>query len=983
MKGWSDQLLLRDVVQASEAQSEKPAAAQAPVTPGTPLDIQEAAAASQAADTASQPEAGRNGSDTTACATLPHDLDLASARNSPADMDGARLASSELRAARLHQHWQTSNGAVNSSLPGEEEAGQVPVSPPRRKRSAAAVREVVVHENFHIFDLGVALSALEAADIETSRPAPRPKARQKVTGLKCSLQRGARCATTHLVPCETWFDAPGSTSGSKGNASGTGSGSRSKAGGGRGGNDAEVVCADCWTHLKKVCPHDPVCRACYLVAQIGERGLLRAVRNVPDPAVSAPEQLLIRGLQRIVEQDPDDAAGRVKKLLAAYHKHMRMALAGNQGLPGRAPTAQSLLPESLQKASTALDLQPGPSAAANGARGADGEAAAALLRSGINPATAGKAGDAMSLAAAAVATAEAAAAAGLPDTAAARAAMLADAQRAIAALHSLIETASDEPTGELDARGARSLVQGGRDSPCLATASQLSGRPRLADKASTRVRSYPASTGPGGTAWLTMAPPPTNRRAEEAGSAARPSESGGAGPRAAPAPASSTLRTPASPSARAAPKGLPALVHKLGQRPSNTPPLPPLLQPPDRSSQLHAACRSRQPPSRSMASRQLSASAGDSASPSTEASAQVASLLPGDDQQADLGRPMPRRPLHSNGSWLQPAGRLPHQAPAESSLLRSSDLSQQQHQQQPLQAPQRSGFQLASSGPATVDKSATVGSVLPANGNDAGAAEAAAWVSHQLRHSQLAANTPNPHKREREQPPEPSRSNSHKRRKAHAGDSANSEQPRKGTHRRQSDESQPLSSDSEHKLRRYMQSEASWRDGFEFRANQHRGCSLTLPVRTLEAWLKPDDRVDRRAVTVQLPDGREIGCVLAGVRPAAGLPRKQGQLFSLRPQWRGGGLVLHLRIHHDGSDLASAPPAFVSGSGGSGSGSGRVSAPQTPAASGVTAALRHFCPGVRGAATPDPISDTTRIVPHQKGAEHLAVWAAAACCRSI
>lgn len=399
MKGWSDQLLLRDVVQASEAQSEKPAAAQAPVTPGTPLDIQEAAAASQAADTASQPEAGRNGSDTTACATLPHDLDLASARNSPADMDGARLASSELRAARLHQHWQTSNGAVNSSLPGEEEAGQVPVSPPRRKRSAAAVREVVVHENFHIFDLGVALSALEAADIETSRPAPRPKARQKVncacqlgavrllqrvefkleslatlqgsifaciiysnslcqcmprsahhvvlvgdfisatdahtvlqkpftfngpllelqaricrnqhitgliyawkkrvgwaqvTGLKCSLQRGARCATTHLVPCETWFDAPGSTSGSKGNASGTGSGSRSKAGGGRGGNDAEVVCADCWTHLKKVCPHDPVCRACYLVAQIGERGLLRAVRNVPDPAVSAPEQLLIR-----------------------------------------------------------------------------------------------------------------------------------------------------------------------------------------------------------------------------------------------------------------------------------------------------------------------------------------------------------------------------------------------------------------------------------------------------------------------------------------------------------------------------------------------------------------------------------------------------------------------------------------------------------------------------------------------------------------
>lgn len=104
--------------------------------------------------------------------------------------------------------------------------------------------------------------------------------------------------------------------------------------------------------------------------------------------------------------------------------------------------------------------------------------------------------------------------------------------------------------------------------------------------------------------------------------------------------------------------------------------------------------------------------------------------------------------------------------------------------------------------------------------------------------------------------------------------------------------------------------------------------------------------------------GVQIGCVLAGVRPAAGLPRKQGrlqgewravseaaqlrqgQLFSLRPQWRGGGLVLHLRIHHDGSDLASAPPAFVSGSGGSGSGSGRVSAPQTPAASGVTAALR-------------------------------------------
>ena len=111
----------------------------------------------------------------------------------------------------------------------------------------------------------------------------------QVAGLKCSLQRGSRCATTNLVPCETWFDAPASAAAPAGGGS---------PGGGRGGGgaracDAEVVCADCWMHLKKVCPHDPVCRACFLVAQIGERGLMRAVLHLPDPAASAPEQLLI------------------------------------------------------------------------------------------------------------------------------------------------------------------------------------------------------------------------------------------------------------------------------------------------------------------------------------------------------------------------------------------------------------------------------------------------------------------------------------------------------------------------------------------------------------------------------------------------------------------------------------------------------------------------------------------------------------------
>lgn len=111
----------------------------------------------------------------------------------------------------------------------------------------------------------------------------------QVAGLKCSLQRGSRCATTNLVPCETWFDAPGSATAPAGGGSpgsGRGKGSAMAC-------DAEVVCADCWRHLKKVCPHDPVCRACFLVAQIGERGLMRAVLHLPDPAASTPEQLLI------------------------------------------------------------------------------------------------------------------------------------------------------------------------------------------------------------------------------------------------------------------------------------------------------------------------------------------------------------------------------------------------------------------------------------------------------------------------------------------------------------------------------------------------------------------------------------------------------------------------------------------------------------------------------------------------------------------
>ncbi len=51
----------------------------------------------------------------------------------------------------------------------------------KRKRSAATVRELPVHENFHIFDLGVALNAMESAEIDTGKPVPLQKARhQKV-----------------------------------------------------------------------------------------------------------------------------------------------------------------------------------------------------------------------------------------------------------------------------------------------------------------------------------------------------------------------------------------------------------------------------------------------------------------------------------------------------------------------------------------------------------------------------------------------------------------------------------------------------------------------------------------------------------------------------------------------------------------------------------------------------------------------------------
>lgn len=56
----------------------------------------------------------------------------------------------------------------------------------KRKRSAATVRELPVHENFHIFDLGVTLNAMESAEIDTGKPAPLQKARhQKVRQVAC------------------------------------------------------------------------------------------------------------------------------------------------------------------------------------------------------------------------------------------------------------------------------------------------------------------------------------------------------------------------------------------------------------------------------------------------------------------------------------------------------------------------------------------------------------------------------------------------------------------------------------------------------------------------------------------------------------------------------------------------------------------------------------------------------------------------------
>ena len=81
------------------------------------------------------------------------------------------------------------SSGVNQSASAEdalEHAVLASFGTAKRKRSAATVWEIPVHENFHIFDLGVALNAMESAEIETGKPAPLQKARhQKVRRVAC------------------------------------------------------------------------------------------------------------------------------------------------------------------------------------------------------------------------------------------------------------------------------------------------------------------------------------------------------------------------------------------------------------------------------------------------------------------------------------------------------------------------------------------------------------------------------------------------------------------------------------------------------------------------------------------------------------------------------------------------------------------------------------------------------------------------------
>lgn len=123
-----------------------------------------------------------------------------------------------------------------------------------------------------------------------------------------------------------------------------------------------------------------------------------------------------------MDDDSDDAVVRVRKLLAAHSKHLRLGLAGCRGPTGRAPAARALLPRVLQCAATASDSERS-AAVSDGAK------------------------DAASLAAQAAAAAEGAVAAGPPEGEAGRAVALSEAERAIAALHTLADLVANRQSG--------------------------------------------------------------------------------------------------------------------------------------------------------------------------------------------------------------------------------------------------------------------------------------------------------------------------------------------------------------------------------------------------------------------------------------------------------------------------------------------------------------------------------------------------------
>ena len=187
MKGWGDQPFPR-------ATSKAPAAGpQALVAPAPAAATAAARAGALGASAhpgaaASSPELGvaRNGFYTTSLGALSAHQGSSVARLEKANGSGGggsgSLPASAGAQATLVADQRSSGGASSSADVAKADAVIGSFGTAKRKRSAAAVREIPVHENFHIFDLGVALKALEAADIETSRPAPKQRARHQKVG---------------------------------------------------------------------------------------------------------------------------------------------------------------------------------------------------------------------------------------------------------------------------------------------------------------------------------------------------------------------------------------------------------------------------------------------------------------------------------------------------------------------------------------------------------------------------------------------------------------------------------------------------------------------------------------------------------------------------------------------------------------------------------------------------------------------------------